>query len=448
MSYVKTKLGTRAARKIGIQIGDAFQVAPFASNRFSMIGDSRTADLHVGGGLNGRNWFNWAAALYKQSPVLVGNYGVSGLRSDQYLTNGNFEKALADSAGWLIFGYPVVNDITQAAAGYTDLFGRAITLSNVAANTVATLVAYARRATAAGMRVIMLTEPGSTAMTAAQTTAVYEFNKALRRAVAGVPGVLLYDPTRIIWNATGSSTIISKKANYSGDGTHAQILEARAVGLDFALNVLPAILPKVDSAPSSIADSVANGTTQLFRNPHYNTATGGSAGANVTLNSGALPANVTLVGKNAGAGLTVDATVQASADGMGNELKLVVSCTAATSLYINHSITVADIALTNTAKFGIELDVLAGNTDVTAYHASLEMGSDSGTKNNAWHALYSVASGPSWTGGESGLTLATEPNSFVSGSSSVSWCDGRVTLTFSAAGSITVILRRPHILKF
>ena len=66
--------------------------APANAFGFSMIGDSRTADLLVSVSnmsTNARNWFNWACAYYKQAPLLVGAYGVSGARTDQYLTNGN-----------------------------------------------------------------------------------------------------------------------------------------------------------------------------------------------------------------------------------------------------------------------------------------------------------------------------------------------------------------------
>ena len=185
-AYLKP-VGSRKDPTTGLDVLDEGSRAVFVNSfgvsptKFSMIGDSRTADLWSGGGKSSRNFFNWACAYYKQAPILVGNYGASGKRSDEYLTNGNFETALADGSGVLIFGYPAVNDIGTAFTGYTDAFGNVVTLANAASVIVGNLARYWRKAVDAGKKVVVLTEPGSTVQVASQVAVMHEINALIKK---------------------------------------------------------------------------------------------------------------------------------------------------------------------------------------------------------------------------------------------------------------------------
>ena len=420
--------------------------APPNAFGFSMIGDSRTDDLKTGSGTSSRYCVNWACASYKQAPLLIGKYGVSGYRTDQYLTNGNFEIALNDGAQWLIFGLPAVNDISQANAGYTDTFGRAISLSNVAVYALDNLIVYAKRAVAYGKKVILLTEPGSTSLNATQVAAVHEFNRLLKERVKEIPGAILYDPCPILWNPTGSATAIAFKTNYSGDGTHNQQIGGRAVGYDFAANVLPSILPKIDTAPANLSDSVANSTNQLYRNPLFNTLTGGTNGGNFTLTSGNIPANMTISGTAAGL-LSLVITSAANANGYGNDVTFAWTSTGVVSGRIDLDLTNSDWNLTDYLEGRIEIDVAAGGTGgINGVYAETMITTNLGTLD--YWANQASAAGPMSTAGDTGLVLRTVRGLPYIGSSSKTSAKLRVWVAFGASGTQTITLRRPGVYRY
>ena len=420
--------------------------APPNAFGFSMIGDSRTADLLTGNGTNSRNWFNWACAYYNQTPQLVGTYGVSGKRTDEYLTNGNFEIALADGAKWLIFGLPCYNDINQSNAGYTDTYGHTITTSNVAAYALDNIIVYAKRAVAAGKSVILLTEPGGSALaTAAQAAAVYEFNRLIKERVKEVQGAILYDPCQLIWNPTASTTTIAFKTNYTSDGVHNQQQAARAVGKDFATNVLPAILPKIDTAPANLSDSVANSTNQLYRNPLFNTLTGGTNGGNFTLTSGNIPANMTISGTAAGL-LSLVITSAANANGYGNDVTFAFTSTGVVSGRIDLDLTTTDWNLTDYLEGRIEIDVASGGTGgINGVYAETMITTNLGTLD--YWANQASAAGPMSTAGDT-LVLRTRRGLPYIGSSSKTSAKLRVWVAFGAAGTQTITLRRPGVYRY
>ena len=416
---------------------------------FSMIGDSRTADLLGNGGYNAKNWFNWACAYYKQYPLVVNGYGVIGGRTDQYLTNGNFETAIADGAKWLIFGLPCYNDINQANAGYTDTFGRSVNLTNVAAYACDNIITYAKRAVAAGESVILLTEPGGSLLNSSQVAAVHEFNRLIKNRVSEVPGAILYDPCPVLWNPTAGATSIGFKTNYTSDNIHNQQMAARAIGADFAANVLPAILPKIDTAPSSLSDSIANGTNQLYRNPLFNTLTGGTNGGNFTLTSGTIPENMTLSGSAAGL-LSVVITSAANANGFGNDVTFACTATGAVSFRIDLDLNNADWNLTDQLEGRIEVDVASGGTGMGGVYAEMFIATNLGTKDywaNFAGAMTPPA-GPMATAGDAGLVLRTRRGAAFDGSSSKTSAKIRVWVTFTGAGSQTITLRRPGIYRY
>ena len=447
------EVGTAQDPITGLDVLDAGSRAVFVNSfgvsptKFSMIGDSRTADLWSGGGKSSRNFFNWACAYYKQAPILVGNYGASGKRSDEYLTNGNFETALADGSGVLIFGYPAVNDIGTAFTGYTDAFGNVVTLANAASVIVGNLARYWRKAVDAGKKVVVLTEPGSTVQVASQVAVMHEINALIKKAALDVPGVILFDPCPIIWDPVGSATLLTKRTGYSGDGTHAQQMEARAVGKNFATNVLPLLLPKIDTAPAHLSDTVANGTRQLFRNPLFNTLSGGTTGSNITVTSGTVPAVVAVSGSVGGAGLAVVITSASNVDGFGKDVTFAFTATAAVTARIDLQATLADWNLTDTFESTLEVDIAAGSTATGVFFETGVL-TDSATKTNSLYDLYSGASGPMSAEAETGVVYRTRRGGVSVNSSTKTAVQGRLSVVFGAGTTAcTVTLRRPGITR-
>ena len=149
------------AQQAGV-LSQAAQPTGLAPKSFSIIGDSRAANLYVSVGvpttLSSYQWFNWANDINGHNMLLIANYGISGYRSDQFL-NSNLQAALADSAETLIFNSPAVNDIGQCTTPYTNVNGVAVSCSNVASVAAGNVKAAAAQAVAAGKRVILVKAP-------------------------------------------------------------------------------------------------------------------------------------------------------------------------------------------------------------------------------------------------------------------------------------------------
>ena len=416
-------------------------------NKFSALGDSRTQDIFVASphiGKSSRSWLVWAMAYYKQSFSIVEGYGVSGYRSDQYLTNGAFELALADGSGTLVFGFPVINDIAQSTAGYTDTYGTAITTANVVDQAILRIVVKINAAVAAGKSVIVLAEPGGTSLVAAQVALVHEFNRKYRDAIAAIKNVYWWNFNRIIWNATSSTTLIAFKANYSGDGTHMQQMAGRAMGKDFAANFLPSYIQKIDTANDNLSAQISNAVGQIYANPLLNVLTGGVTGSNITITSGTVPGSMTVAGSVAGA-LFVVITSAANADELGNDVTFAFTASAATTAKLDFTIpNAANLALTDFLECGVEYDVGAGSA--ANIYSENQMNSNSGTANA--YDMYSVSSGPTSGLADSGVVIRSARASFLAGSASIGYQLFRLNLAFPASGTATITVRRPFINRY
>lgn len=414
---------------------------------WSAIGDSRTQDFYTGpnnGYKNSRSWLAWAMAYYKQSFRVVGMYGVSAKRTDEYLTNGNFEKAMVDGSGTMVFGFPVVNDLSQATGGYTDTYGRSVTASNVVDLAIGNLVTKIKAARQAGKRVIVLAEPGATTFTAAQVATVHEFNRKYRDQVRTIPGVYWWNFNRLIWNATSSSTLIAFKANYTGDGTHAQQAMGQALGKDFATNFLPTFFPSVDSAVDNTSELIANGVGQLFANPLFTTLTGGTTGSNITLTSGTVPGSVSISGSAAGA-LSVVITNASNAAGLGNDVTYAFTATSAVTGRIDFTIpNAANLALTDYVEAGVEYDLGAGCA--ANVYSEAQMNSDVGTFTG--FDLYSAASGPPSGLADTGVVLRSTRATWLPNSTTIGYYLHRLNLNFTGAGTCTINTRRASIVRY
>jgi hypothetical protein len=415
----------------------------------SVIGDSRTADYSTTNGTSGRSWLAWAQAYYKQSFRVIANYGASGKRSDEYLTNGNFEKALADGSGWLIFGFPVINDLAQSLAGYVDTSGVSITEANVVDNAIARLVTKIKLARAAGKRVIALLEPGGSNLVASQVANVHEFNRKYRDALKAVPGVYVVNFNPLIWNTTSSATLIAFKTNYTGDGTHAQQMMGQALGKWFATNFLPSVMPASDLAVANISDVITNGAAQIYTNPLLTTLTGGTS-SNITVTSGTVPASVVVSGSAAGL-LSVVITSGANANGYGNDVTFAFTATNPVTARIDFTLPNANNwEVTDYLEAGLEYDV--ASSCAASIYADTILNSNIGASNvqNDAYMLQTLNSGPPSGLADTGVVLRTPRVTWQAGSTSKGFLQTRMNLVFASAGTTTctVTVRRPFMYRY
>lgn len=415
-----------------------------ARNKASTIGDSRSSDVKINAyGTNSKNWFIQACGYYKAAMELGASYGVSGNRTDQYLTNGNLEKAIDDESGVVVFGYPVVNDISQAFAGYTDTFGRGVGLSNVVDYAIGNLTDAIKRVALAGKRVVVLAEPGSTSLVASQVALVHEFNRKYRDAVLAIPGVIFYSANHLLWDQDGSATLITFRTNYTSDGTHFQQTAARAVGKDFAAKVLPLLTPAIDTAVASASEVIANGVGQLFANPLFTTLTGGSS-SNITVSSGNVPGSVAVSGSSAGL-LSVAITSAANADGFGNDVTFAFTASGSVSGRIDLQVPSSTVwELTDYIQGGVEYDLAPGSN--ASVYLSVQLNDNTGTRDV--YACYSGASGPASAEGESGVVLRSMRETWNPAATSKGYLTGRIFVFFPAAGTATVTIRRGFLNRY
>lgn len=418
--------------------------------RWSVTGDSRSTDFFINPvGKNSKNWLVQAIARYGQSIELVGNYAIAGKRTDEYLSAPGFEAMLADASGVVVFGFPFINDNGQADGGYTDAFGRAVTAANVVDYAIGNLVDKIKRCREYGKRVIALMEPGGEGLTATQAARTHEFNRRYREALKDIEGVQTWSFNRILWNPTGSATLIKFKANFlnlaGGDTTHNQQAAGQACGKDFAANFLPSFVPKMDKAVSNINQVIANGVGQLFDNPLMATLAGGVLNPNMTItNAGTIPASVKVGGDTAGA-VSVAITSAANADGLGNDVTYTFTSTAAGRAYIEFSIpNQANWELTDKIESGVEIDI--GATAANVYWR-MEQNSNLGT--NTSYDLYSENSGPAPGQAETGIVLRTVRSGWLDGSTVKGYLACRLYVQFTANGQTCALTtRRAHITRY
>lgn len=305
--------------------GDDPRLMPYA-NTFAFVGDSRLAQMHVDSPKRNKHsvhWFNHANALMGQRMRNVYNGAVSGWRSDQYIPVG-LDGAIASGAQWLVI-WGVVNDISFGVTAAQAWNGWASGAGPVgASDSHIGIKAAAQRALVAGMRVILLTDPGSTSMAgnATLTGECLRYNRYVREFAEQTKGVLLFDVAREVWNPT--STNLTWKTGYSVEGsnvqTHLATLGGYNCGVAFASLMSP-ILPAFQQLPAARIETNANGGVDLTPNPLWLTTTGGTVGTGFT---GTMPAGWEAIRSGSG-NPTATLTLQDAADGVGKEL--VVACT-------------------------------------------------------------------------------------------------------------------------
>jgi hypothetical protein len=418
-----------------------------------MIGDSRIAQA-FGPGNNGAagaagsfpynapaHAFNVANFINGSNLTLVGNYGISGYRSDQYFAT-NLAACLAVRADYLFIGAAAVNDIAQANAGYTTISGVAVTNANVAAIAAANVQAAIAQALARGLRVIVQSEPGSSSLfsVAAQYGAVFEYNERMRDFIEDTPGVAWFDPNSTIWNPVSSTTAIAFAAGVSSDGTHRTTLGGYLEGQALA-TFLATFIPAFDARLGNVADGIATNAYSILPNPAFGTLTGGTTGANIVLTSGTVPASWTISSGLASTSVIITNPTDPTGSGT-NAVKLALTFGAADTFNFVVNIGTSNWNLTDILQAGISASVDAGSSNCLAF-LTLQTATSGGASTNGVMSQLNAAGAGLVTAYAGTFKTPKFPVASLTGSKNYVQIVFNVKAT--AAGSMAITLSRPYI---
>lgn len=280
------------------------------------LGDSRAAAVYVDTaqrGYTANSALNWANAYLGQRMVIGQGFGKSGDRTDQVLAR--LPAAIAGGAG-LLYILAALNDIAQN-------FPTAQSSGATAFANVRTMIDAGR---AAGMIVVVEAEVGATNLNATQIGQVHEFNAQLFEYAERMPGVHVHDGRMAVMQPGHADGALQFRDGMSYDGTHLNGRGASYAGESLATLLAMLIPPRAGVTINSRSALVANGRRQLMVNPVFATATGGTTGTGA---SGTVPAG--FGGVVSGGGATATYGTQADPDGLGNNVVIDASFTAAGS---------------------------------------------------------------------------------------------------------------------
>lgn len=430
-------------------------VAPVLApiDTFTLVGDSRTAQYGFDTNtptqsVSAQHYFAWANSILGQPLQVTANLGISGLRCDQFIAQTG-AAGIAANSQWVHIGPPVVNDISQAAAGYTTVGsaylagGLKVTSANVALVTASIIKAYALACVAAGKKVLLSTEHGSTAFTVAQVAAVLQFNEYLRYISLTYPNIYLWDGAKDYWNPTGSTTAIVFRAGYSSDGIHSIIPGGYAMGVSLSSFLGTSLYSPNDYLASNAADIPTTNSQSLEDNGLFTTLTGGSVAGGLVLTSGTIPANWQMAGA---ATSSVIVTSGANANGYGNDLTLAITAGAADSITFSHNSFGSFLLISDSVSAAAQVQVASGSSNCNVWQF-LSLGSNVGTPNT--FSMYGARSAGIGAGPTTAYTttLYCPYASFPAAATTVGTSKRFINFDFTAAGSITATVRRTIVRK-
>jgi hypothetical protein len=406
-----------------------------------IIGDSRAAQVNSDAttiqSLTASHWLNVANELNSGQLKLLGNYGISGNRSDQFLAT-NLSAALANSCELLIFNSPAVNDIAQAAVGnYNNVNGVAVTISNVAQVAASNITNAASAAVLVGKRVILVSEPGSTSFASIGPVGqVLQLNERLRDYAESMPGVSYWDITPYTWDTTvtASTTAIAFRAGCSADGTHYLSLCGYYQGVAFA-SWINSLIPPFESRQSSVIENNTNTAYQLLLNPLFTTLTGGTKGGAGTV-TGNVPASWEI---DADTGITATVTSQNSADGVGKSITLACVASGAGWVYLYQNISTALWSAGDIWQHSADVSVSAAASTNYFYMAPV-INTSAGQPNVYVNWSNDTFLGPGATGYL--LHMLSLPYQIPVGATK-NYAQWSLRIRFTAAGSATITVSRP-----
>ena len=271
---------------------------------YACIGDSRTAQgggSAIGGGIftDLRYFPNFANALLGHRMRCVGNWGVPGDRTDQFLVR--MPLVLAAKPRMVII-WGGVNDIAQGITGLAAY---------------ANIKTAARMALDAGCLVVLVTEAGSSNFTATQIRRTGDLNAKLRALANEWPNTILFDEANVV-RAPTTSTITFRAGTMANETplTHRSQNGGYLAGKEFA-KILQTFVPPVNILPYSILERRNDSNYDIQDYPLFNTPTGGTAGSGFT---GSIPMG--FASARLGTGATAVLSSAANVNGFGNDVSI------------------------------------------------------------------------------------------------------------------------------
>jgi hypothetical protein len=419
---------------------------------FDFMGDSRSADLMVAGpyplqkALQGTHWFYWAN-FFLGGVLQVGTvHAFSGKRSDEYIQLYH-DQAVASKAGWVVIGFPFVNDLAKIQIGaYTDAFGNSITTANFVSQVTTTFYNMVKDLLAVGKKVIVTQEPGATNLNATTVQYMHELNDNLVAMAEFTQGLFCWSANKALWNPTSSSTVIGFKTGVlrTGDTTHYSVLGGKAAGRIFAdfISGVMGFATWSDVRNGHLSNVLGTNPRQLCNNTLFNTTSGGTRTG--PPGTGNVPASWTLLG---GAGTTVNLTYAADPDGYGNRLTLDCTFTGADLVRFRSATPSASAwTILDPLQWSFNMSVAAGSLNAYAYGNFQRSVNGGGTTidNYAGYAVSGLEPFP--TDAYAGVVQTR--NTFTeAGDVSTSFLTPDIQIRGLAAGNITVTVWRPSVVR-
>lgn len=265
------------------------------------LGDSRAATAYSAvNQKGGNNPINVACALSGQRYRMAGGFGISGKRTDEYLSAANMAAVLGSPCGIVrIIG--CLNDIAQ---DYPSASTSGVTAALNVQRAAATLISL-------GRAVIIEAELGQDNITSARLAQVYEYNQRMREWCERTREAYWHDARPVMLSILSSATTTNFKTNYVYDGIHPSQLGGYYWGKSMKA-LLDSITPTRQSILAHLSELPGNGRWQLFDNPLFSITTGGSTSTGAT---GTFPSSCTV--NKTGASTAVSCTPAAQNTQLG-----------------------------------------------------------------------------------------------------------------------------------
>lgn len=416
-------------------------------------GDSRTAQVNAASDLaNGTA--NSSALAY--IPALLGRgvklrcgpdsyvLGTSGARSDQSILSYG-DQVVASSSGWIWQSAVCVNDLGQAATGYTTVTndkspnsGVVVSSANVAKVCADNIIAQVARDLASGHKVILEAERGVNGQLYAP---VAEINQRLSDDCDARPGCYFFNPNGALYNSAGSTTAVSFKSGIVADSTHYGPAGALTEAQEF-VRQYGSLLPSTDVLTCSAADTYTGNPRQLLTNTLFNTTTGGTG----TPASGTVPAGWSLIQD---AGMTVNITYAAT--NCGNDITLTITAANAGRVRLTQTVAPANTqwAIGDYLLATGQVSVAAGSSNMYTYLQAENATNDAQGANQptSSYDLYGTTANGAGPTTAYTLTYRTRPRPNAPTGVTRGYASWVGFIQFTAAGSATVTFRRPSVVR-
>lgn len=435
-------------------------VIGFRSSQTTIIsfGDSRDQAMYTSpqnGFKNSQHWFNWLNDMLGQPMRCVGNFGISGKRTDETLTASILAQAAAIQSDVALFDFMAVNDLAQSSATpFINLDGISVTHLNVASVAAAKVISAAKTMLSAGKIVWIQAEPGSQSLNAQQIRQLFEYNQRIADFAKTTSGVRFLDHTDVVWAASAVGTI-AFKSGYVSDGpspgTHHSSLFAYAVAKKYKPIFQSWGIYSTPLFPRSLSNINANNPLALFENPMFAVASGGTAPTASTIavtgvGGGTAALNTPRNCKWAGPAGSTANLVSVVADGYGgNILTYDVAYSSAGLVELTFDAPAPGASFfDDIIQGGVSVDVAAGSVNACV-ESQTHLNSGMGTFNG--YDLFSSIGGAGPTEAYS-LTLGNQPSGFLPGTTAGNkgYVQVRAGIRFfSGGGSMRISFRDPFL---